>query len=563
MFVGGRVRALYFPDVYYGLGPHSREDDWEPFTRRTLEGYVVAEWPIGNTALRAGPRLDFRAEEVSEVEPGGALAAGDVPGADGFRGAGAGASLTYDTRDGPFWPSRGAFAQAWYTRLSERARRSRRARPRPRGGPQVRPARSGPRPRARRHRRVVARRRPVHDAAAARLDPLPARHPRGPLPRPPRGGRPGRAAPAGPWPAVRYRVRRAGRGRTLAARLRARHDQGGRRGGPALAAHQRGREHPARPRRGAGRPRAVRARARGFLRAEMRVPEPFDLDLTVRSHGWYDLPPWRYDDARGGAGRPLLLPGGADRPTPQVGGGARRPRVPRPRRGAARRGGRSRRPGRAPHLPLARRGPHRVLRARGGARGAPRGRRGERSARPALGDRAGRGQAAPVADGVRGRGEDALHDELLVGAHARDGDAPVRRGSALPAPLGTRTFPTPEAMASQAGAPWTARRSAPATAPRSSRVSRATSRPARWTSRHSAPSDRADRTRSATRIRALAGFGPYATEHLLRLLARHDHLALDSWTRPKLAQLQRRRVPTDRALRRRHAPYGAYAGLAM
>ncbi|HSD20508.1 MAG TPA: BamA/TamA family outer membrane protein [Anaeromyxobacter sp.] len=116
MFVGGRVRALYFPDVYYGLGPHSREDDREPFTRRTLEGYVVAEWPIGKTALRAGPRLDFRAEEVSEVEPGGALASGDVPGADGFRGAGAGASLTYDTRDGPFWPSRGAFAQAWYTR---------------------------------------------------------------------------------------------------------------------------------------------------------------------------------------------------------------------------------------------------------------------------------------------------------------------------------------------------------------------------------------------------------------------------------------------------------------
>jgi hypothetical protein len=115
-FVGARVRALHFPDVYYGLGPGSQESDREPFTRRTLEGYVVAEWPIGRTALRAGPRLDFRAEEVSEVEPGGALEAGGVPGSDGFRGAGVGASLTYDTRDGPFWPSRGAFAQAWYTR---------------------------------------------------------------------------------------------------------------------------------------------------------------------------------------------------------------------------------------------------------------------------------------------------------------------------------------------------------------------------------------------------------------------------------------------------------------
>ncbi len=114
-FVGGRVRALHFPDVYYGLGPRSREDDREPFTRRTIDGYLVAEWPIAGTAVRAGPRIDVRAEELSELEPGGALATGGVAGVDGFRGAGVGASLTLDTRDGPFWPSRGAFAQAWYT----------------------------------------------------------------------------------------------------------------------------------------------------------------------------------------------------------------------------------------------------------------------------------------------------------------------------------------------------------------------------------------------------------------------------------------------------------------
>jgi hypothetical protein len=114
-FVGGRVRALHFPDVYYGLGPHSREEDREPFTRRTIEGYLVAEWPIAGTSFRAGPRIDVRAEELSELEPGGALAAGGVAGVDGFRGTGVGASLTLDTREGTFWPSRGAFAQAWYT----------------------------------------------------------------------------------------------------------------------------------------------------------------------------------------------------------------------------------------------------------------------------------------------------------------------------------------------------------------------------------------------------------------------------------------------------------------
>jgi N-glycosylase/DNA lyase len=66
------------------------------------------------------------------------------------------------------------------------------------------------------------------------------------------------------------------------------------------------------------------------------------------------------------------------------------------------------------------------------------------------------------------------------------------------------------------------------------------------------------------RLREILGFGPYAAEHLLRLLGRHDHLALDSWSRAKLARLRgRRRIPTDRALRRWYAPYGEWAGLAM
>ncbi len=42
----------------------------------------------------------------------------------------------------------------------------------------------------------------------------------------------------------------------------------------------------------------------------MRVPEPFDLDLTVRSHGWYDLAPWRYDGDRRVLSRPLRLGSG-------------------------------------------------------------------------------------------------------------------------------------------------------------------------------------------------------------------------------------------------------------
>jgi len=65
-------------------------------------------------------------------------------------------------------------------------------------------------------------------------------------------------------------------------------------------------------------------------------------------------------------------------------------------------------------------------------------------------------------------------------------------------------------------------------------------------------------------IQSEHGFGPYAAEGLLRLLGRHDFLALDSWVR----QEYRRRYPgprrtTDGAIGRRYARYGAHRGLAL
>src|SRR5512138_3056914 len=42
----------------------------------------------------------------------------------------------------------------------------------------------------------------------------------------------------------------------------------------------------------------------------MRTPDPFDLALTVRSHGFYDLPPWSWDGDRRVLSRPLALASG-------------------------------------------------------------------------------------------------------------------------------------------------------------------------------------------------------------------------------------------------------------
>ncbi len=66
------------------------------------------------------------------------------------------------------------------------------------------------------------------------------------------------------------------------------------------------------------------------------------------------------------------------------------------------------------------------------------------------------------------------------------------------------------------------------------------------------------------RLLALHGFGPYAAGQALRLLGRHDDLALDSWCRGRItALLGRRCPPSDRAIERRYARHGADRGLVL
>ena len=66
------------------------------------------------------------------------------------------------------------------------------------------------------------------------------------------------------------------------------------------------------------------------------------------------------------------------------------------------------------------------------------------------------------------------------------------------------------------------------------------------------------------RLLALPGVGPYAAAHIMLLLGRYSRLILDSWTRPKYAQLIGRMKPvSDATILRRFRRYGRYAGLAF
>ncbi len=111
--IAARVRAVHFPDSFYGLGPSTSTSDRERFTRRFAEGIFDAEYPIQNAHFRAGPRLDVRGEEIGDVAAGGQLASGTVYGVNGFGAVGLGGAVTWDTRDRPLFPARGTFAQAW------------------------------------------------------------------------------------------------------------------------------------------------------------------------------------------------------------------------------------------------------------------------------------------------------------------------------------------------------------------------------------------------------------------------------------------------------------------
>ena len=76
-------------------------------------------------------------------------------------------------------------------------------------------------------------------------------------------------------------------------------------------------------------------------------------------------------------------------------------------------------------------------------------------------------------------------------------------------------------------------------------------------------SDRLESGEIRERILAQRGFGPYAAEGLLRLIGRHDFFAIDSWTRTKFRKLHPGRGSVDRAIARRYARYGEFRGLAF
>ena len=67
------------------------------------------------------------------------------------------------------------------------------------------------------------------------------------------------------------------------------------------------------------------------------------------------------------------------------------------------------------------------------------------------------------------------------------------------------------------------------------------------------------------RLRSIVGIGPYAADNLMRLLGHNDRLGLDSWCRARYRKLYPRtpKAGLDAAIARRYRTYSPYSGLAM
>jgi N-glycosylase/DNA lyase len=65
-------------------------------------------------------------------------------------------------------------------------------------------------------------------------------------------------------------------------------------------------------------------------------------------------------------------------------------------------------------------------------------------------------------------------------------------------------------------------------------------------------------------IKKVKGVGPYAAEHILRLVGRYDGLALDSWVRATFAKKHNGgKVCPDKKIEKRYDRFGAWRGLAL
>lgn len=266
--------------------------------------------------------------------------------------------------------------------------------------------------------------------------------------------------------------------------------------------------------------------------SRIRLPPEFHFDRVVRSHGWYDLPPFAYDANRG------------ELTTVVAGSGSLRFQARNgflEARGALPASSLKRIASRVFSLDLDLAGFDAALAVEPALRGALRRGGGRMLRAPTLFEDAVKMLFTTNCSWEATRG---MVERLI--AVAGDGGA----------------FPGPESIAALTPAALSRKVHCGYRALSLSRFARRIARGrldlSSW--------ERREATAEALRETILIehGFGPYAAEGLMRILGRHEYLALDSWVRQQYRRLHPGPAKTvDRAIARRYARFGDHKGLAL
>jgi N-glycosylase/DNA lyase len=267
----------------------------------------------------------------------------------------------------------------------------------------------------------------------------------------------------------------------------------------------------------------------------LRLPPDFSFDRVVRSHGWYDLPPFSYDAKAGELRTAVASADGAVLVRFRALGGFLQAS------------------GRLPATEL-RRVAARVFSLDLDLTGFDASLSGEPALRQALQRGAGRMLRAPTVF------EDAVKMLFTTNCSWEATRGLVARLIATAGKGGA--FPTAEAVARLTPGALSRRVRCGYRALSLSRLARRVARGrldlASW--------ERRDISAEELRERILEehGFGPYAAEGLMRIFGRHEFLAIDSWVRKKYRELHPGPARSvDRAIARRYARFGGHRGLAM
>jgi outer membrane protein assembly factor BamA len=103
----GYISYREYPDKFYGIGNHTDEEDEEDYTPRGFQLRLDLQ-KRAFLGSYIGLRYEREYLELIEVEEGGTLDRGNIPGSGGGTASGLGISMKRDTRNSVFFPSAGS-----------------------------------------------------------------------------------------------------------------------------------------------------------------------------------------------------------------------------------------------------------------------------------------------------------------------------------------------------------------------------------------------------------------------------------------------------------------------